>query len=168
VLSGPASPIDAKTGKVPGAIEGEAMKIVEKTGGTAASQNMGGFKADRWSGNDHLWWTGAKPGDKLSLEVPVEKAGTYDIEIVLTRARDYGVARISIDDKVLDPAFDMFNNPEVITTGVLSFGMNELPAGNHRITFEIVGANPEAVKSYMLAVDYVRLVPSQKSPVEKK
>jgi putative heme-binding domain-containing protein len=72
VLSGPASPIDAKTGKVPGAIEGEAMKIVEKTGGTAASQNMGGFPADRWSGNDHLWWTGAKPGDKLSLEVPVE------------------------------------------------------------------------------------------------
>ncbi len=168
VLSGPASPIDAKTGKVPGAIEGEAMKIVEKTGGTAASQNMGGFKADRWSGNDHLWWTGAKPGDKLSLEVPVETAGTYDIEVVMTRARDYGVAKISIDDKVLDPAFDMFNNPEVITTGVLSFGMNELSAGNHRITFEIIGANPDAAKSYMLAVDYMRLVPSQKNPVDKK
>ena len=167
VLSGPASPIDAKTGKVPGAIEGEAMKIVEKTGGTAASQNMGGFQADRWSGNDHLWWTGAKPGDKLSLEVPVEKAGTYDIEIVLTRARDYGVAKISIDDKVLDPGLDMFNNPDVITTGVLSFGMNELAAGNHRITFEIVGANPEAVKAYMLAVDYIRLVPTQKNSGEK-
>ena len=173
VLSGPASPIDAKTGKVPRAIEGEAMKIVEKTGGTAASQNMGGFQADRWSGNDHLWWTGAKPGDKLSLEVPVEKAGTYDIEIVLTRARDYGVAKISIDDKVLDPGLDMFNNPDVITTGVLSFGMNELAAGNHRITFEIVGANPEAVKAYMLAVDYIRLVPTlknsgEKNPAEKK
>ena len=167
VLSGPASPIDAKTGKVPGAIEGEAMKIVEKTGGTAASQNMGGFPADRWSGNDHLWWTGAKPGDKLSLEVPVEKAGTYDIEIVLTRARDYGVAKISIDDKVLDPGLDMFNNPDVITTGVLSFGMNELAAGNHRITFEIVGANPEGVKAYMLAVDYIRLVPTQKNSGEK-
>jgi putative heme-binding domain-containing protein len=167
VLSGPASPIDAKTGKVPGAIEGEAMKIVEKTGGTATSQNMGGFQADRWSGNDHLWWTGAKPGDKLSLEVPVEKASTYDVEIVLTRARDYGVAKISIDDKVLDPGLDMFNNPDVITTGVLSFGMNELAAGNHRITFEIVGANPEAVKAYMLAVDYIRLVPTQKNSGEK-
>jgi putative membrane-bound dehydrogenase-like protein len=168
VLSGPASPIDAKTGKVPGAIEGEAMKIVEKTGGTAASQNMSGFRADRWSGNDHLWWTGAKPGDKLSLEVPVEKAGTYDIEIVLTRARDYGVAKITMDGKVLDPGLDMFNNPDVITTGVLSFGMNELEAGNHRITFEIVGANPEAVKAYMVAIDYVRLVPSQKNLVERK
>jgi hypothetical protein len=144
------------------------MKIVEKTGGTAASQNMGGFQADRWSGKDHLWWTGARPGDKLSLEVPVEKAGTYDIEIVLTRARDYAVAKISFDDKVLDPGLDMFNNPDVITTGVLSFGKNELSAGNHRITFEIVGANPEAVKAYMLGVDYVRLVPTQKSSEEKK
>lgn len=168
VLSGPASPIDAKTGKVPGAIEGESMKIVEKTGGTAASQNMSGFKADRWSGHDHLWWTGARPGDKLSLEVPVENAGTYDIEIVLTRARDYGVAKISIDDKVLDPALDMFNNPEVITTGVLSFGTNELAAGHHRITFEIVGANPEAVKAYMVGIDYVRLVPSPKNSAGKK
>jgi hypothetical protein len=56
---------------------------------------------------------------------------------------------------------------------VLSFGKNELSAGNHRITFEIVGANPEAVKAYMLGVDYVRLVSTQKSseeenPAEKK
>jgi hypothetical protein len=68
---------------------------------------------------------------------------------------------------VLDPGFDMFNNPDVITTGVLSFGMNELAAGNHRITFEIVGANPEGVKAYMLAVDYIRLVPTQKNSGEK-
>lgn len=31
VLSGPASPIDGKTGKVSGALEGESMKIVEQT-----------------------------------------------------------------------------------------------------------------------------------------
>ncbi len=76
VLSGPPSPIDPKTGKVPGAIEGEAMKIIEKTGGTAAGQNMSGFPASKWSGNDQLWWTSAKPGDKLSLEVPVEPMAT--------------------------------------------------------------------------------------------
>lgn len=160
VLSGPAAPIDAKNGKVPGAFEGEAMKIVEKTGGTAASQNMGGFKADRWSGNDHLWWTGAKPGDRLSLEIKVEKAGTYDLELVMTRARDYATVRVSLDDVVVDPGLDFYNTPDVITTGVLSYGKNVLSAGTHRITFEITGANPEAVKGYMVGVDYVRLVPS--------
>ncbi len=161
-LTGPSSPIDAKTGKVPGAIEGEAMKIVEKTGGTAVSQNMGSFKADRWSGNDHLWWTGAKPGDKLALEIPIEQDGTYDVEIVLTRARDYGIVKLSIDDIVLDAGVDLYNGPDVITTGVLTYAKIPLKKGNHRLDLEITGANPDAVKAHMIAVDYLRLVPSEK------
>jgi len=111
VLAGPASPIDLKSGKVPGAIEGESMKIIEKSGGNAVSQNMGGFTADRWSGNDHLWWTGGKPGDKLALEIPVDVDGNYDVEIVLTRASDYGIIKLSIDDAVLDPSLDLFTSP---------------------------------------------------------
>jgi putative membrane-bound dehydrogenase-like protein len=161
VLSGPPSAIDAKTGKVPGALEGEVMKIVEKTGGTAASQNMSGFKADRWSGNDQLWWTGGKPGDKLSLEVPVANDGLYDIEVVLTRARDYGIVKIVLDDVVLEPAMDLYNTPEVITTGVLSWSRIPLSAGNRRLTLEISGANPDAVKAYMVALDYVRVMPAE-------
>ncbi|HQX51195.1 MAG TPA: FG-GAP-like repeat-containing protein, partial [Planctomycetaceae bacterium] len=160
VLAGPASPIDAKTGNVPGAIEGEAMKIVEKTGGNAVSQNMGGFKADRWSGNAQLWWTGGKPGDKLALEIPVENAGTYDIELVLTRARDYAIVKISLDETVLDAGGDLYNNPEVLTTGVLTFPKISLTKGNHRLSLEITGANPDAVKNYMSAIDYLRLMPT--------
>ncbi|HRX81145.1 MAG TPA: hypothetical protein P5307_18880, partial [Pirellulaceae bacterium] len=82
-LRGPRSPIDPKTKRVPGALEGESLKIVGKTAGTAKSQNMGGFTKDRWSGVDHLWWTGAKPGDRLDLEIPVEKPGRYTIELFL-------------------------------------------------------------------------------------
>jgi putative heme-binding domain-containing protein len=162
VLAGPASPIDAKTGKVPGAIEGEAMKIVEKTGGNAVSQNMGGFKADRWSGSDHLWWTGAKPGDKLGLEISVEQDGVYDVEIVLTRARDYGLVKVAINDVVLDAGVDLYNGPAVITTGVLTYPKVALKKGNQRLNLEVVGANPDAVKAYMVAVDYLRLLPSEK------
>ncbi|MEZ6063791.1 MAG: c-type cytochrome [Planctomycetaceae bacterium] len=157
-MSGPPSPIEKATGKVPGAIEGEGMKIIEKTAGSAASQGMGGFPKDKWSGNDQLWWTGAKPGDRLSLEVPVSSDGTYDLEIVLTKARDYGVVSLSLDDKVLDAGVDCFNNPDVITTGVLTYRGLELKKGAHRLTLEITGANPQAVKAYMAAVDYVRVV----------
>ena len=162
VLAGPSSPIDAKTGKVPAAIEGESMKIVEKTGGTAVSQNMGAFKRDRWSGTDHLWWTGGKPGDKLALEIPVEQDGVYDVEIVFTRARDYGIVRLAIDDTVLDAGLDLYNGSEVITTGVLTYPKVTLKKGSHRLNLEITGANPDAVKGFMVAVDYVRLVPSEK------
>jgi hypothetical protein len=159
-LSGPASPIDA-TGKVPGAMEGEAMKIVEKSGGTASSQDMAGFQADRWSGNQQLWWTGAKPGDRLSLDVPVVADGRYDVDIVLTRARDYGIVKLSIGDTVLDPALDCFHD-EVVTTGVLTFPGVPLKQGDSWLTLEITGANQAAVKAFMVAVDYVRVVPASR------
>jgi putative membrane-bound dehydrogenase-like protein len=165
-LSGPSAPIDARTKKVPGAQEGEALKIVEKTGGNAVSQPMGGFPADKWSGNDHLWWTGAKPGDRLGLEVQAAEAGLYDVEVVLTRARDYGVVRLQLDQTVLDPQLDLFNTPEVVTTGVLTYRGVQLSQGAHRMTFEIVGSNPAAVKNHMVGVDYVRLVPAE--PAQQK
>jgi len=168
-FSGPRAPIAAATGKVPGALEGEALKIVEKTGGNAISQGMGSFTADRWSGNDQLWWTGAKPGDRLGLEVMAEQDGIYDVELVMTRARDYGIVKVMIDQTVLDAGVDLFNQPDVVTTGVLSWNRIPLTKGVHRVTLEITGANPAAVKGYMVAVDYLRLVPSaETSATDKK
>ncbi len=160
-LKGPSAPIDPKTGRVPGALEAESLKIVGKTGGQAKSQNMSPFSKDRWSGNDHLWWTGANPGDRLELEIPVKTAGTYTVEIVLTRARDYGIVQLALDKQNLGGPLDCFSSPDVITTGVLTFDNLELAAGNHRLKLEILGANPKAVKSYMAGIDYIRLVSKQ-------
>ncbi len=157
-MRGPKSPIDAKTGKVSDALEGEAMKIVGKTGGNAVSQGMGGFTKDRWSGNDHLWWTGAKPNDKLELELTVAQDGTYDIELVLGMARDYGIVQILIDGEPLGGPIDCFNEPDVITTGVLSLPAKALTKGPHKLGFQIVGANAKAAKAFMVGVDYVRLI----------
>ena len=159
-LRGPKAPIDAKTGKVPNAIEGETMKIVGKTAGSAASQGMSGFTKDRWSGNDHLWWTGAKPNDKLELELPVAKDGIYDIELVLCMARDYGIVQILIDGEPLGGPIDCFNDPDVITTGVMSLPAKHLTQGTHKLGLQIVGANPKALKGFMVGLDYVRLVKS--------
>jgi putative membrane-bound dehydrogenase-like protein len=159
-LAGPASKINPQTGRVDGSIEAEGMAIVEKTAGRAVSQPMGGFRADRWSGNDQLWWTGARPGDKLGLEVTVPATGVYDLDLVLTKARDYGIVKITIDDQVLEDSLDLFNSPDVITTGVLTYSQLSLSEGKHTLTLEIVGANPAAVPSYMVALDYVRLTPS--------
>lgn len=156
-LRGPKAPIDSKTGRVPDVLEGEAMKIVGKTGGNAVSQSMGGFPKDKWSGSDHLWWTGAKPGMRLELELPVAIEGTYDLELVLTMARDYGIVQIKIDDEPLGGPVDGYE-VDVVTTGVLSFGPKKLTAGTHKLGFEITGANPRADKGYMVGLDYIRLV----------
>ncbi len=159
-ISGPPSPIDSKTGRVPGAQEAESLKIIQKTGGAARSQPMGGFKADRWSGADQIWWTGGKPGDRLALEISVPADGPYNLEFVLTKARDYAIVRVSIDDQIIDGEVDLFD-PEVKTTGVLSYPNVSLTKGAHRFVVEITGANPKAAKSYMVGVDYIRLVPAE-------
>ena len=163
VMQGPEPPIDAETGRVPGAIEGESMKIVGKTAGNARNQGMKVFAEDRWSGDDHLWWTGAAPGDELKLEFEVQEAGTFTVEAVLTMARDYGIVELSIDDKAIGSPVDGYNNPGVINTGVQSFDGIELKPGKHQFGIAIKDANPAAIKGYMVGLDYIRLVPQKEN-----
>ncbi len=158
-LRGPKAVIDEATGKVAGAIEGESLKP-KVTAGRTAVQNMAAFTGGQWSGNSQLWWTGGKPGDKLTVSLP-EQTGPADLELVLTCARDYGIVQLSLDEEPLGKPIDLYN-PEVITTGVLSFPKLDLKPGPHTLTVQIAGANPKAAKAYMFALDYVRLKPAEK------
>ena len=156
---GTPAPLDESTGRVPGAIEGEEMKVARVGAGKVRSQDMTGFKKGRWSGGQQLFWTGAKPRARLELEIDVARAGTFDITAVLTVARDYAIVNLLIDNEALGQPIDLFEYPDVKTTGVLDLGSRELTAGKHRLTVEIIGANDSAIKSYMVGLDYLRLVP---------
>ena len=143
--------------KVAGAIEGEEMKVLQQKG-NVRPQAMGHYQASRWSGDSQLWWTGAKVGDTLTLALPVEKAGKYDLKAVLTKARDYGIVDVSLDDKeVSGGPIDLFNSPDVTTSGELDWGVHELTAGEHKLTFKVVGSNPQAAPGHMVGLDYVKL-----------
>jgi putative heme-binding domain-containing protein len=158
---GPAAPLDAKTGKVPHALEGESLAVIAQTAGDTTPQDMGAFRRDRWSGNSQLWWTNGAPGARLDLKLPVAKPGSYDIEIVMTKARDYGIVRLTLDEQTLGGPIDLFHAPEVVTTGVQTFAGQSLTAGDHVLSVEIVGANPQALKAYMFGLDYVKLTPTE-------
>jgi len=157
-----ATPAKADTGrsgpaiKVEGALEAETMKVLSKTGGSTRPQGMGGF-GNKWSGGSQLWWTGAKPGNTLTLALPVAKAGKFAVKTLLTKARDYGICDIALDDKPVLADFDGYNYPAVIVTDELDLGTHDLTAGEHKLTFTIKGTNPQAVKSYMVGIDYVKL-----------
>ena len=152
-LRGARTPIDSRTNRVAGALEGETLKATV-SGGTAKPQGMGEFPADRWSGVAQLWWTGGRPGDKLTVELPA-KEGPADVELVMTCARDYGIVQLLLDDQPLGEPIDLYN-AEVVTTGVLKFEKQALKAGPHKLTAQIVGANAKAVKAFMFGLDYVR------------
>jgi putative membrane-bound dehydrogenase-like protein len=141
---------------VPGALEGESMKVIEITGGTTKRQGMAGFGSD-WSGSAQLWWTGGKPDQKLTLAIPVQEAGKYTLYGALTMARDYGVVSITLDGKPVASSFDGYNSPKVIHTGEKDWGTHDLTAGEHHLTFTLAEPNPSAVPSNMVGLDYVRL-----------
>lgn len=150
--------IDPKTKRVAGAIEGESLKPAKLTGGNAGGQNMAAFSLGKWSGESHLWWTSAKPGDQMAIDINVKQAGRYEVYVAMTKAVDYGIVKVALDDLPPSEPLDMFNNG-VVNTPPISLGEHNLAEGKHRLTFEIVGANPKAAKAYMVGLDYIVLSP---------
>lgn len=155
-------PLDQRVGywtkvepnRIQGALEGEQLKILSKTGGQTEIQELEGD----WSGGAQLWWTKAKVGDKLELAIPVAKDGKYNVITRFTKAKDYAIIQLYVDGRKLGEPIDLYN-PEVRAAAPLSGDPIELSAGDHKLTIEIVGANDKAVKAYMVGVDYVKLEP---------
>jgi hypothetical protein len=142
---------------VKGALEGERLRVVSRTGGGVQEQELSMFEG-QWSGDAQLWWTGAKPGDRLELVLPVATSGKYKLLAAMTTAVDYGTVRILLDDREV-AALDLFNKG-VLPTGERELGTHALTAGDHTLTVEITGANEKAVKAYMFGLDYLRLEPT--------
>ena len=146
-------------GTVPGAIEAETMKVLQKTRGITQGQDMRAFPNDRWSSNNHLWWTGAQPNDSLSLEFELAKEGKFEPQIVLTKARDYAIIQLLVDDVPIGDPIDGFNSPEVITTGIIKLPAREWTQGKHTLKIQILGKNADAVPGYMVGIDFLRFLP---------
>ena len=136
------------------------VKILGMSGGTVEVQDMAAFGAGKWSNDEQLWWTHAKPGNKLDLAWPVDSDGRYDVSVALTKARDYAVVQLYIDGKKTGEPIDLYN-PTVIPTGPISLGSHELTRGELKLTVEIVGANDKADKSYMFGLDRIITTPAK-------
>lgn len=138
--------------------QGEGLKVL-KSSGKVRPQSTKSFKAAQWAGDSHLWWTRAKPGSELVLEFSVAEEGKYDFAVNLSKTKDYGTFELRLDGgTVLLKKVDLYNSPEVVTTGEINLGQHALKAGKHRITVKVTGANPSAVKSYMFGLDYLKAV----------
>jgi len=122
--------------------------------GQVQTQNLAHYSTGKWKNDDHLWWTGARPGDKLEVAVPVKKAGKYKVSVALTKARDYGIVQLSLDGKKAGEPIDLYN-PEVVPSGPIALGEFELTEGEHVLGVQIVGANQKADPAYMFGLDYV-------------
>jgi hypothetical protein len=138
--------------KVAGALEGEKMKIVKKTG-TVELQN--------WKdGSDgvHMWWRDGKPDDELVLGFDVPKAGKYEVVGRFLKAVDYGIVPLSVNGEKAGQPIDLYNEG-VVLSPVISLGTFELKEGENQLSAVIIGANEKAEKKYMFGLDYLILKP---------
>ncbi len=131
-------------------------KVLGKHAGRVQSQGMAHFGRGKWHDDNQLWWTQAKPGDKLNVAFDVKRAGSYRVGVTLTKARDYAVVQLAIDGNKAGEPIDLYN-PEVVPTGPIELGTYQLDKGQHQLNVEIVGANDKAVKSYMFGLDRILL-----------
>jgi hypothetical protein len=137
--------------RVEGALEGEEMAVVEKTG-SPGPQGIGGC-----SNESHLWWQGAAPGDKLVLEFPAPGAGRYRVLGRFVKSWDYGIIQLSVNGETAAEPIDFFNKSIAVTEEV-PLGEFDLTDGPNRFTAEIVGTNENVTrKNYMFGLDYLRL-----------
>ncbi|HOW73672.1 MAG TPA: DUF2961 domain-containing protein [Phycisphaerae bacterium] len=137
--------------RVPGALEGEKLKVVSKTG-KLEIQDLG----ERYSNGCQLWWTQAKPGEKLELTFEAKEAGRKHVMVRLTKARDYGQVQLYVNGQKAGAVMDLYN-PDVIATEEIDLGAFDLKAGENQLGVEITGANEKAIQAYMFGLDYVKL-----------
>lgn len=131
--------------------------IIGEPKGSVQTQDLTHFEQSNnvhWQGSDQLWWTGAEPGDRLEVAVPVKKAGRYAVAVVLTKARDYGVVQLTLDGKKAGDPIDLYS-PKVVPTEPIRLGEFDLPEGKHILGVEILDANDKADKAYMFGLDQI-------------
>lgn len=135
----------------------EAEDLIENiaaTGGILQVQKMPGSK-EQWGGDAQLWWVGANPGDRLYLPLRVEEKGDYELYGYFTRAKDYGIIRVFVNDKPVGDLIDGYAE-RIEPTGPVSFGMLALEEGTIKLEIELVGKDIRSAgysNGYLVGID---------------
>jgi len=136
------------------------FKILSKSGGTTQNQRMTNFHDGTWHNGDQLWWTGAKPGDRLEIAVPVEESGQYKVAVVLTKAPDYGIVQLYLDGNKAGQQIDLYHTT-VTNSPPIPLGKHQLSQGKHTLGIEIIGTSKKGRKRYFFGLDRVIFKPAE-------
>ncbi len=91
----------------------------------------------------------------LPFAVPLKKSGKYRVSAVMTKARDYGIVQIYLNGRKAGEPIDLYNPQVIATEPPVPLGVHDLIEGEQKLTIQILGANPQAVKSHMFGLDYL-------------
>jgi hypothetical protein len=140
--------------RVSGAIEGEEMRIVRKTGRPVPQ------RIEDCSAKAHLWWTQAEMGDVLVLRFDAPAAGKYEVYGRFVKATDYGTMQLSINGRWAGTPIDFYSD-DITVTPEIKLGEYDLNEGANTLSVEVVGRNENSAPKFMFGLDYLRLEPVQ-------
>jgi len=149
---------------IEGAIEAERLIASAQSSGDRITFNRYASGAVKWSQGAFLWLNGDSAGDFVSIKVPVDADGTYEVAMYLAKASDFGIFQLKIDGKKVGQPFEGYSgeggagHTHIMVTDEVSFGTVELAAGTHTFEFRLVGKNPAAT-AYMVGIDCILLRP---------
>jgi hypothetical protein len=137
------------------------IKVLSVTSGVTQLQDMADWPDGKWKDDNQLWWTGAKKNGKLNIALPVAEKGKYEVSVVLTKANDYGLFQFYVNGEKAGEPVDLYNE-KVTNTKPISLGVFDLPAGEQKLTVELIGGNEKAKQPYLFGIDTVALKKAEK------
>jgi hypothetical protein len=140
-------------------VEAEDMRVVARSRDfTFWLQPTTDFPAGNWSKDGQMFAHDTQKGDWIELELPEREPGPYRLEMVLTRAADYGIVSVSFNGVPIREEIDLWSNRGVVPTDPLDLGPVELRGSGDVLRLEVTGANPAAgAPFFQFGIDGVRL-----------
>ncbi len=137
----------------------QAEALLPAVSATAPVQAQANCCGVRWDNSAELWFTPTTANKSVTVAFNVPASGTYQLIVVQTRARDYGINTLAVDGRQVGNAFDGFHTPEVIIAPPQLYGSLRLTAGRHTLTLTVTGKNNSSI-GYYAGLDYIELRPS--------
>ena len=96
------------------------------------------------------------------IEFQVPQRGEYDVKVRLTKAIDYGIFQLYLNEEKVAEPIDLYD-PDVVPAEEISLGRHALEKGKHTLRAEAIGSNDKAkslhVGRYLFGLDYMTLTP---------
>jgi hypothetical protein len=131
-------------------MEGEGLKH-EETGGSARRERLANC-----SGAEHLVWSDARPGDRLTVHFNAPAAGRYAFALNLCQSPDYGRQKLFINGRAVEGIVDGYYpglywlHPDL--------GVFDLRQGDNTLVATALSPNPAALAGNKFGLDYILLI----------
>ena len=136
------------------AFECEKFSKIKFSNGKTNTQNLAMF-GNKWSNDEQLFWTDANPKDFIEFEIYNDENIEKNLFAQFTKANDYAIIQLYFNGKKVGKKIDLYS-PIIDVTGKLKLGKVKFKKGKNILKIKIIGANPKAVKSYFVGVDFFK------------